>query len=324
VIPRKKSHAGRKFIAFMVIVAAIIVSIAVVKGSEFGKRVLGHREDRRPGSVALAPRFAYASATVRTTMGAMYNDDGTTVDLTSTRDISIDRQSARAMAKVHITQTTSELANGETAAPFNELNVDFTDIMTRDFEYKSADKSDKFDKSWTRKPDDQTYGTAIDEHYLPMLQDIIGFELRDMPTKPAAANLRSGLLVITHPAVVGTPTQPSAVTMSYTYEFDFGTFRRMVPILATRTMIDPPLDTPTTVTIGFDHTGLLRFADVAISPSVATTLAQQLGSGKSAVYHYALEVSDVSGETVTIDVPTNVVDDSVDSVPVDTVVAETP
>jgi hypothetical protein len=86
------------------------------------------------------------------------------------------------------------------------------------------------------------------------------------------------------------------------------TYRRVAPILANRTMIEAPPDTPVTLTIAFDDVGLLRFADVSVASSVATTLAQQLGAGHSGIYRYTLEVTDILGEPIHIDLPTDVVD----------------
>ena len=47
--------------------------------------MLGNREDLRLEHTALTPRFGFASASVRVTVGEMYNYDGSTVDLKASR-----------------------------------------------------------------------------------------------------------------------------------------------------------------------------------------------------------------------------------------------
>ena len=81
-----------------------------------------------------------------------------------------------------------------------------------------------------------------------------------------------------------------------------------------------------TVTIGFDAVGLLRYADVSIPTTSSTTLAQALGNYQFADYHYIFEVTEISGEPITIDLPTDFVDEvaPTDDAPADTVPVETP
>jgi hypothetical protein len=122
----------------------------------------------------------------------------------------------------------------------------------------------------------------------------------------AEASVASGLK---RPAV-DNPTLPPDVKDAYSYDIDMETYRRVAPILAGRTLIDAPPDTEVTLTLAFDDVGLLQFADVAIPSSVATTLAEQRGPGRAGVYHYTLEVTEISGESITIDLPTDVVDES--------------
>jgi hypothetical protein len=151
-----------------------------------------------------------------------------------------------------------------------------------------------------------------------MIDDIVGFELRGLPSKPTVAEpnsgLRSGLAATVVRPQVGGPAAPSSVTTSYTYELTLETYRRAVPILAGRTNLFGPADTAVTLTVGFDDVGLLRYADVSMPSSVAATLAQELDTGQRAIYHYTLSVDDISGDPVSIDVPTNVVDAAVDPV----------
>ena len=86
-----------------------------------------------------------------------------------------------------------------------------------------------------------------------------------------------------------------------------------------------------TVTIGFDAVGLLRYADVSIPTTSSTTLAQALGNYQFADYHYIFEVTEISGEPFTIDLPADYVDEAApteeapaDTVPVEAAPAETP
>ena len=151
------------------------------------------------------------------------------------------------------------------------------------------------------------YTTEIDPHYIPMIDDIMGFELQDLPTKAVADEAVSGFAAMKRP-MVNTPKVPSAVTKSYSYDMDMTTYRRALPILATRTRLTAPPDAMVHVTIGFDDVGLMRFADISIADSVAKTRAQTMGDGGEANYHYTLVVSDISGEPLDIDVPANVVD----------------
>ena len=82
--------------------------------------------------------------------------------------------------------------------------------------------------------------------------------------------------------------------------------------------ISGPANTPVTLTLGFDDVGLLRFADVEIASSVASTLVQQFGTAHFAAYHYTMSVNVISGEQLTIDVPKNImygspIDTSIDT-----------
>ncbi len=139
-----------------------------------------------------------------------------------------------------------------------------------------------------------------------MIDDIMGFELRELPSHVAPTSAASGFK---RPAV-GSPTLPPDAKNSYSYDLDMETYRRVAPILAGRTMMDAPADTAVTLTLAFDDVGLLRFADVAIPSSVATTVAEQRGAGYTEVYHYTLEVTEISGEPITIDLPQDVVDET--------------
>ncbi|MDP9463634.1 MAG: hypothetical protein M3P52_03340 [Actinomycetota bacterium] len=318
---KKKSHGGLKFLAFLFVVGALITSGVMTSKTEFGQRVLGQRQDRRLERTAVPPRFAYAAATLRITIGTIYNNDGTPVDLTETRDVSIDRESATTSSKVNIERTSTEVEPGVSSIPFDALNFDFTEVLTKGFRYES-DQDPAY--PWTRTPvEPYYYGSELDDHYIPMVQDVMGFELRDLSAQPAVAKPESGLRATLRPAVTG-PTPPPAVTESYTFETDLGTLRRAAPILFERTAMNVSLDSQVTVTIGFDDVGLLRFADISVASSLATTLAQQLGAERSAVYHYSLEVTEISGEPIDIDVPTNVVDAPLETVPVETTPVVTP
>jgi hypothetical protein len=124
------------------------------------------------------------------------------------------------------------------------------------------------------------------------------------PAAPIAAGLRSSL--VTRPQV-GDEAEPSSVETSYTFHMDLETFRRVVPILAWRMALVGSPETLVTLTIGFDAVGLLRYADASVIPTVASTLAQQLGDDHSATYHYTLSVDEISGEPAVIDLPASYV-----------------
>ena len=308
---KKKGHGGLKFLAFVVAIAALIITVSMTHNSAFVQRVLGHREDRRVEHLALTPRFGFASARLHITVAEIYNSEaGGPVDLTSTRDVSIDRESLTAKSEVKIDRTATEVAPGVSAIPYDALNASFTEILTRNNRYESPTDPGQ---PWTWYPiGPYYYGTEIDAHYIPMIDDIMGFELRDLPSKPMTIEPASGFKSTVRRRVNG-PTPPSAVTTSYTYELDLDTYRRAVPILAGRTNLLGPGNTPVTLTIGFDDVGLLRFADVDMGSAVATTVAQQLGTKHDAVYRYTLTVDDISGDAISIDVPTNVVDAPADA-----------
>lgn len=320
---KKKGHGGLKFMAFIVVVAVLIVGITKGSKTEIGQRITGGREDRRLENTRLTPRFGFASAKVRITVGSVYNIEGSLMGATETSDVSIDHRSARASSVIAIAPTTTEIAPGVDAIPYDTFTETRTEILTKDYKYVSVYEAGQ---SWTRSVvEPYYYGDPIDEHFIPMIDDLMGFELRGIPSKPITvepvSELKRGSLV--RPAV-NTPTASSAVTKIYSYELDMATYRRALPILAGRTKLFAPPETIVTVTIGFDDVGLLRFADVSIASSVATTLAQELGDYYSADYHFTLEVTEISGEPITIAVPTDVVDEVVEPVPADTVPVATP
>ncbi len=302
---KKKGHGGLKFLAVVGVIVAVIVTVSTTHNSEFVQRVLGNREDRRVERTAITPRFGFASARLHVTLAEIYNSEaGGPVDLTTTRDVSIDRESLTAKSDVKVERTATEVAPGVNAIPFDALNASFTEILTTNNRYESPTDPGQ---PWTWYPiGPYYYGTEIDAHYIPMVDDIMGFELRDLPSKPMVIEPASGFRSTVR-RVTG-PTPPSAVTTSYTYEIDLDTYRRAVPILASRSDLRGPGSTPVTLTIGFDDVGLLRFADIEMASAVATTVAQQLGTKHSAIYHYTLTVDDISGDPISIDVPTNVVD----------------
>jgi hypothetical protein len=329
---KKKGHGGLKFMAFIVVVVVLIIGITKGSKTEMGQRITGGREDRRLENTRLTPRFGFASAKVKITVGSIYNIEGSMIDATETSDVSIDHRSTRASSVIATTPTTTEIAPGVAAIPFDTFRDSRTEILTKDYKYVSAYEAGQ---PWTRSVvEPYYYGDAIDEHFIPMIDDLMGFELREIPSKPITVEPVAGLKrdSLVRPAV-NTPTAPSAVTKIFSYDLDMATYRRVLPILAGRARLYAPPETMVTVTIGFDDVGLLRFADVSIATSVATTLAQELGDYYSADYHYTLEVTDISGEPITIAVPTDVVDEVVDppadtppaeSVPADTVPAVTP
>jgi hypothetical protein len=305
---KKKGHGGLKFMAFVAVVVLLIVGLSKGAKTEVGQRITGQREDRRLENTRLTPRFGFASAKVRIAISSIYNVNGAMLDVTETSDMSIDHQSARASAERGISSTETEVAPGVSAVPYDAFRDSRTEILTNDYQYVSPHDEGE---PWTRSPvDPWYYGTAIDEHFIPMIDDLMGFEIRQMPTKTVAAEPTAGFkrASLTRPAV-NAPTEPSDVTRTYSYDFDIETYRRVLPILAGRTNFDAAPDTVVTVTIGFDDVGLLRFADVSIPSAGSTTLAQALGNYRHADYHYVLEVTEISGEPITIDIPANFVDE---------------
>lgn len=327
---KKKGHGGLKFMAFVLVVVMLIVGISKGTKTEVGQRITGHREDRRVENTRLTPRFGFASAKVRIAISSIYNVNGTMMDLTETSDVSIDRQSARAATERSMSPTATEVAPGVDAIPYDTFEESRSEVLTQDYRYISADEAGQ---PWTRSiVQPYYYGTAIDEHYIPMVDDLMGFELRQTPPKPVTAEPAAGLRrdSLTRPAV-NTPTAASDVTRTYSYELDFKTYQRVLPILAGRTKFDAPPETVVTVTIGFDAVGLLRYADVSIPTTSSTTLAQALGNYQFADYHYIFEVTEISGEPFTIDLPADYVDEAApteeapaDTVPVEAAPAETP
>jgi hypothetical protein len=297
---KKKSHGGLKFLLFLGAVAMLIFSISIGLGTEVGQRIVGHREDRRVEHTTLTPRFGYAAAKLRVTVGSIYNSGGATMDLTTTEDVSIDRQTATASSDVKVSRTQPQVVSGTGTTPVIDVDESYTEVLTKSYRYDSPSNDDE---PWTRSTvEPHHYGTVLDQHYIPTIDDIMGFELRGLPSKPIALDAASGL------GPTNSPTPPAAVTRSYSYEFDMATFKRAVPILANRSLFMAPPDTPVTLTVGFDDVGLLRFADFAIPSSMATKYAEQFGSDRTAFYHYTLEVTDISGEPINIKIPTDVVD----------------
>jgi hypothetical protein len=319
---KKKGHGGLKFLAFIVVMVLLIVGITKSTKTEVGQRVLGNREHLRLENTRLTPRFGYTSATARLTIGSIYNINGALMDMTQTTELSIDRQSQRAMNEITMTPTAREVAPGVSAVPDGTFRDSRTEILTKDYQYVSASEETE---PWTRIVNQPYYyGDALDEHYIPMIDDLMGFELRQIPTKPLTIEPLAGLQRVSYsrPAV-NDAIATSALTKIYSYEFDMDTYRRVLPILAGRTHLDAPHETIVNVALGFDEFGLLRYAEVSIPSATSTTLAQALGNFHSADYHYTLEVTDISGEPITIDVPTNFVDEPVEPEPGDTIPADT-
>jgi hypothetical protein len=323
---KKKSHGGLKFMAFVVVAVMLIVGVSKGTKTEVGQRITGHREDRRLENTRVTPRFGFASAKVRIAISSIYNVDGAVMDLTETSDVSIDRRSERASTERSMSPTATEVAPGVNAIPYDTFEESRSEVLTRDYRYVSTDKAGE---PWTRAiVQPYYYGTAIDEHYIPMVDDLMGFELRQTPSKPITIEPAAGLqrVTLTRPAV-NSPTAPSDVTNTYSYQLDFNTYRRVLPILAGRTNFDAPPETVVTVTIGFDAFGLLRYADVSIPTETATTLAKALGNYQFADYHYIFEVTEISGEPITIEPPTDFVDEVTppeDTAPAETVPVVTP
>ncbi len=314
---KKRKRGGLKFMAVFFVIVAAIVGVSTTRDTEFMQRLTGNRQDRRVEHTTVTPRFEFASAKLQISVGEFYNNAGDPVDLTTTKDESIDRQSNRAKIDVKLERTSTEVAPGVNAVPYDAINTSFTEIFTKTKRYDSQKDPGK---PWITHPvGPYYYDTAIDEHFIPMIDDIMGFELRGLPSKPMATEPTSGLKAgfksslmsspnaDARPAVAG-PTPPSAVTKSYVYQMDLATYRRAVPILAVRTGLAGPPETPVTLTLGFDDVGLLRYVDIGMASSVASTLAQQFGPDHSANYHYTMSVNVISGDPISIDIPTDVID----------------
>lgn len=303
---KKKGHGGLKFLAFLVVVGGLITSLVAGSKTELWQRVTGQREDRRIERTTPTPRFAYTAASLRVIERSMYNEGGRPIDLTTTNDILIDRPSITASSEVNIVRTPADPASTVGGVPPNDVRAAYTEILTRTYRYESpVDET----QPWFRWATDQrVYGTPLDRHYIPMIDDILGFELRDLPSVPVTATPASQIKAVTSASGTDSPTAPPVDVKTYSYTLDVTTFNRAVPILAGRVGFTVPGATVVTLTIGFDDVGLLRFADVSIPTEAATTQAQLLGPGRDSTYHYTLEVSEISGEPVAIDVPPNVVD----------------
>ena len=308
---RKKGHGGLKFLAFLVIVGFLITFVVVGSKSEFGQRLSGKREDRRLERTTLTHRFAYTAATLRVTEGSMYNEGGTPIDLTTTNDISIDRPSGAASSEVSIVRTPAHTPTTVGEIPPADVRAAYTEILTKQYRYESPPVDGQ---PWFRWPiDPHVYGTPLDPHYIPMIDDILGFELRDLEALPVAVEPALEIRAVTDASTVGGASAPATVTGLYSYQLDVATFNRAVPILASRAVLSAPHATPVTLTVGFDDVGLLRFAEISMPAETATAQAQLLGAGRAVTYHYILEVTDISGEPIAINIPSDVADANPDT-----------
>ncbi len=308
---RKKGRGGLKFLRFVVIVGLLVTVVVIGSKSEFGQRLTGKREDRRLERTTLTPRFAYTAATLRVTEGSMYNEGGTPIDLTTTNDISIDRPSVVASSDVNIVRTPADAQATVGEIPPAEVRAAYTEILTNQYRYESPPKDGE---AWFRWPaDPHVYGTPLDRHYIPMVDDIMGFELRGRESLPVLVEPASEIRAVTDASNVAGPSAPETVTDVYSYQLDIATFNRAVPILASRAGLTAPQATLVTLTLGFDDVGLLRFADISMPTEAATAQAQLLGAGRAVTYHYVLEVTEISGEPIAIDIPSDVADANSDT-----------
>jgi hypothetical protein len=308
-VKKQSNHGGLKFLAVLLVIGGIVTGLYMSRRTEMVQRVLGHREDHRLDHATLRPRFEYASAEMHLSIAHFYNYQGTPVDLTTTENLTVDRRSQRAKSEIKFERTATQVEPGVTAIPYDALNANYTEILTTTDRFESPTDDSGVWQRYDNHPG--YYGTPLDEHYIPMIDDLIGFALRDeklvdAPTPAAPSGLRSSIARTVKPAV-GDNSEPTSVVTSYAYHLDLPTFRRNMPILAWRTNLRGPDETVVTVTVGFDAVGLLRYADVSVSPSVASTLVELLGDDSSVTYHYTLSVDQISGEPAIIDLPTNVV-----------------
>ncbi len=185
---KKKGHGGLKFLAFIVVVAGLIFSISAGAGTETGQRMLGHREAQRVENTRVTPRFAYSAAKLRITVQSMYNFKGSVVDLTSTRDVALDRASSTVSSDIGIERTSTEVAPGVQAIPYDALNAKYSEVMNKLYRFESPAEPGQ---PWTRSPvEPYYYGTELDDHFLPMVDDIMGFELPRCRRSPTRLPLR--------------------------------------------------------------------------------------------------------------------------------------
>ena len=134
---KKKGHGGLKFLAFVVVVTGLIFSISAGAGTETGQRILGHREAQRIENTRVTPRFAYSAAKLRITVQSMYNFKGSVVDLTSTRDVALDRASSTVSSDIGIERTSTEVAPGVEAIPYDALNAKYSEVMNKLYRFES-------------------------------------------------------------------------------------------------------------------------------------------------------------------------------------------
>jgi hypothetical protein len=112
------------------------------------------------------------------------------LDLTTTKDVVLDRQSSTASRDVRIAETGTEVEPGVTATPVNGVDASYTVILSKDYRYESPETDGQ---PWTRYAVAPYYfGTELDPHFIPMIDDIMGFELRSLPSKQEASVVPSG------------------------------------------------------------------------------------------------------------------------------------
>ena len=92
-----------------------------------------------PGTHRADAAFAFAAARLRITIGSIYNDQGSTIDLTTTRDVSLDRESATVSSDISIERTAAEVSPGVSAIPFHALNAQYSVILTKLYRFESPD-----------------------------------------------------------------------------------------------------------------------------------------------------------------------------------------
>ena len=176
---------------------------------------------------------------------------------------------------------------------------------------------------WIRSPRaPYVGGTELDPYLVPTIDDVIGFELASIPGRdPRAVGGATG--EIRRPTAedalgpeAGQPLMslpehdlanvPEDVVDLRRWTTDDGTFALVSPIGYAIAGLSLPDDTRLVFTYGFDEDGLLRYLDVEIDPAVVMASLDHMDES---MLSFEWRVTSVSDLGVTIDLPTNVVDE---------------
>ena len=280
--------------------------ISMASKTEMGQRISGNREDRRIEThpVDTAIRVLRSEA-ARDTIGSIYNSEGAVVDLTTTSDMSIDRESASVTSDIVIERTATEVAPGVNAIPFDALERQVHGDPDEAVPIRIPVEAGE---PWTRShrravllrhrarrslhPDDRRHHgirTPANCRSKPVAcRRAVGVQAA-VGRHSDRVRRRDGIIRVRarHGHVHASRTDPRRPNG-----------------------IEAPPDTVVTLTLAFDDVGLLRFARRRDPerrghdprPTSAAT-------GRSGAYHYTLEVTEISGEPIQIDCRPTVVDE---------------